>query len=107
MPELAEAAPRAYVAMHVRDASRLAIEDGDLVQIVARRGKLVVPAKLGENVPEGVVFVPFHYGELGVDTSANAVMPELVDPVSKQPVHKYAAVRIERVEGRDRWWSEQ
>lgn len=106
VPELVDAAPRAFVAVHARDAAKLAIEDGDLVRIVARRGELVVPAKVGENVPEGVVFVPFHYGDLGGNTSANAVMPQLVDPVSKQPEQKYAAVRLERVPGRDRWWGE-
>jgi ferredoxin-nitrate reductase len=104
--ELADAAPRVFVAMLDRDASRLGIEDGDLVRIVARRGQVVAPAKVGDNVPEGVVFVPFHYADLSADASADAVMPDLVDPVSKQPMQKYAAVRIERIEGRDRWWGE-
>jgi anaerobic selenocysteine-containing dehydrogenase len=106
VPELADAAPRPFVAMHAGDAAKLAIEDGDLVRIASRRGELVVPAKLGENVPQGVVFVPFHYGDLGGNASANAVASELHDPVSKQPEHKYAAVRIEPAGGRDRWWEE-
>jgi ferredoxin-nitrate reductase len=106
VPELAEAAPRVFVAMCAADAARLAIEDGDLVRVVARRGHVVGPAKLGDAVPPGVVFIPFHYGDLAEDAGANGVTPDLADPVSKQPLHKYAAVRVERVGGRDRWWGE-
>jgi ferredoxin-nitrate reductase len=106
VPELAEAAPRGFVAIFARDATKLGIEDGDMVRIVARRGQVIAPAKVGENVPEGVVFIPFHYGDLALDASADAIAPDLADPVSKQPVQKYSAVRIERVDGRDRWWRE-
>lgn len=57
-------------------------------------------------VPPGVVFVPFHYGELGAKHSPNNLMPNQRDPVSMQPVQKYAAVRVERIDadGEDKWW---
>jgi hypothetical protein len=54
------------------------------------------------------VFIPFHYGELGADHSPNNLMPKAWDPVSKQPLQKSAAVRIERLPGVEggAWWDE-
>jgi anaerobic selenocysteine-containing dehydrogenase len=106
-PALANAAPRIFIAINDRDATRLGIADGDAVRLVSRRGALQGPAKVGNVVAAGVVFVPFHYGELGAETAANDLMPMHSDPVSNQPTQKIAAVRIERAEGApDRWWSE-
>ncbi|MND04933.1 hypothetical protein D3C83_254450 [compost metagenome] len=45
-----------------------------------------------------MVFIPFHYGDLDLEESPNALMPAAWDPVSKQPLHKAAAVRIERAD---------
>jgi predicted molibdopterin-dependent oxidoreductase YjgC len=77
------------------------------VRVVSRRGSVTGPAKVGDVVAAGVVFVPFHYGELGADTAANNLMPMTNDPVSKQPIQKMACVRLERGDGpRDRWWDD-
>jgi len=96
-PDLHAAAPDAFVSMHERDAAELGIDDGDLVRVVSRRGSVVAPAKVGTVVAAGVVFIPFHYGTLGEERSPNALMPKSWDPVSKQPMQKLAAVRIERM----------
>jgi anaerobic selenocysteine-containing dehydrogenase len=80
------------------DANRFGVLDGDRVRIVSRRGTVIAPAKVGDIVPPGVVFVPFHYGDLGEEHAANNLMPQTWDPVSKQPVQKIAAVRIEPFE---------
>jgi anaerobic selenocysteine-containing dehydrogenase len=109
-PVLADAAPGPFVAINVRDAESLGIRDGDAVRVVSRRGEVVAPAKVGDVVAPGVVFVPFHWGELGARTAANDLMPKTWDPVSKQPVQKVAAVRVEPVRGAagdaagDAWW---
>jgi anaerobic selenocysteine-containing dehydrogenase len=78
------------------------------VRIVSRRGAVVAPAKVGNNIAAGVVFIPFHYGELGADHSPNNLMPKAWDPVSKQPVQKSAAVRIERLSSTEggAWWDD-
>jgi anaerobic selenocysteine-containing dehydrogenase len=105
-PELNAAAPGVFVSINERDAAKLGIADGDQVRIVSRRGFVVAPAKVGTVVAPGVVFIPFHYGELGANHAANNLMPKAWDPVSQQPIQKYAAVRIERVSGADEdvWW---
>ena len=105
-PELNAAAPGVFVSINERDAAELGIADGDQVRIVSRRGFVVAPAKVGTVVAPGVVFIPFHYGELAANHAANNLMPKAWDPVSQQPIQKYAAVRIERVSGADEdvWW---
>jgi ferredoxin-nitrate reductase len=105
-PQLDEAAPDVFVAVNQADAHRIGVLDGDRVRIVSRRGSVVAPAKIGTVVPPGVVFVPFHYGDLGEEHAANNLMPQTWDPVSKQPVQKLAAVRMELVETatRQSWW---
>ena len=105
-PQLNAAAPAVFVAVNETDAGRAGILDGDRVRIVSRRGSVVAPAKVGDRVPPGVVFVPFHYGDLGEEQAANALTPSLWDPVSKQPVQKVAAVRLEPIETTTTraWW---
>jgi hypothetical protein len=60
-------------------------------------------------VSSGVVFIPFHYGELGEDHAANNLMPKMWDPVSKQAIQKVAAVRLERLGTtlETRWWQDK
>jgi len=105
-PQLSQAAPDVFVAMNAADAARAGVVDGDRVRIVSRRGAVVAPAKVGDVVPPGVVFVPFHYGDLGEAHAANNLTPQTWDPVSKQPVQKIAAVQVERIEtsASGAWW---
>jgi ferredoxin-nitrate reductase len=94
---LHDAAPSMFVAVNVEDAARLAIADGDIVRVRSRRGSLTGPVRTGDVVPPGVVFIPFHYGDIGEDSAANALTSKLEDPASKQPVQKLVAVRLEAV----------
>jgi anaerobic selenocysteine-containing dehydrogenase len=105
-PQLHAAAPGVFVAINATDANRIGLLDGDRVRIVSRRGSIVAPAKVGDVVPPGVVFVPFHYGDLGEEHAANNLTPQVWDPVSQQPMQKLAAVRIERIETTTSraWW---
>jgi ferredoxin-nitrate reductase len=88
---LAQGAPSVYVQLARRDAEQLGVAEGDLVRVTSARGSVVAPAHIGDVVPEGVVFLPFHYGE----AAANELTMAAWDPVSKQPMQKLAAVRIE------------
>jgi predicted molibdopterin-dependent oxidoreductase YjgC len=92
------------VEISVSDAAELGIAEGDLVRVVSRRGELRVPARVGD-IRAGTVFAPFHYGYFdagrsdpdGRPTAANELTMTEWDPVSKQPLFKNAAVRIERL----------
>jgi len=108
-PALHDAGPSVFVSVSRHDAGRLGIDDGDTVRIVSRRGAIVAPAKVGDVVCAGVVFIPFHYGELGEEHAVNTLMPQTWDPVSKQPIQKIAAVRLEPIGTtvERQWWHEQ
>lgn len=111
--ELQAAAPDPWVELAPEDAERLGVVDGDLVAVESARGRLEAPARV-TGIREGVVFVPFHYGYWdepegsepnGRARAANELTITRWDPVSKQPIYKTAAVRVEKVgdgEGRER-----
>ena len=100
---LQAAAPEAWVELSAEDAQSLGISEGDLIRVTSRRGRLEVPARVGDIRP-GTVFAPFHYGYWDTGgspgdhpTAANELTITEWDPVSKQPVFKNAAVRVERI----------
>lgn len=108
--KLRETAPDAFAQMHADDAKRLGIADGDMVVVESRRGKVEVPAKIGDigqggrvhDILPGHVFVPFHFGywdEPGRARAANELTQTSWDPISKQPHYKYAAVKVSKDQG--------
>ena len=87
---LNELAPRNQVWVNPGDAEKLEIKEGQEVGLQSRRGAIRLEAKVTDKVGEGVVFVPFHFGE----SPANALTNPALDPVAKIPEFKVAAVRI-------------
>jgi hypothetical protein len=105
-PELKAAAPEPFIQIHDDDAQRLNIADGDLMEVVSRRGTVRAPARIGGVLP-GHLFMPFHFGYwdqpsgdgIGPDgrpTAANELTITAWDPISKQPTYKFAAVRASK-----------
>jgi anaerobic selenocysteine-containing dehydrogenase len=93
------AAPDVFVQISPADAERYSIREGDVVEVVSRRGRIRGPARVG-GILDGHVFVPFHYGtwdDAGGSRAANELTLTGWDPVSKQPYFKFAAARIARV----------
>jgi ferredoxin-nitrate reductase len=100
-PELDAAAPEVWVELSAHDADAVGVKEGDRVKVRSRRGEVEAPARIG-GIRDGVVFIPFHYGywDRGDSAEPTRAANELTvtswDPVSKQPLFKVAAVRIER-----------
>ncbi|MBN2240860.1 MAG: formate dehydrogenase subunit alpha [Dehalococcoidales bacterium] len=90
---LDEIRPEALVEIHPGDASEKGIEDGDLVEVESRRGKVTAKARITEKSPKGTVFVTFHYHEFPV----NQLTLDRLDPVAKIPSYKVASVRVNPV----------
>jgi ferredoxin-nitrate reductase len=97
---LRRAAPEPLLEVSAADAARFGLRDGAKARIVSRRGESVMRVKIAPGMKEGVVFAPFHWGAryapAGGGQANNATNP-VVDPVSKQPELKAAAVRVEPV----------
>ncbi|NIZ90215.1 molybdopterin-dependent oxidoreductase [Kineosporiaceae bacterium B12] len=90
--------PGPFVEVHPDDAARLAIGEGDRVEVASRRGRAVLPARVSDRVAPGSCFAPFHWSDLfGEDLAVNAVTNDAVDPVSFQPELKVCAVTLTRV----------
>ena len=92
---LNRAVPEPFVEIHPRDADELAIEDGDLVEVSSRRGRIKAPARLTETMRAGAIFVPYHFGDLaGPDQAVNSLTIRSFDESAHQPEFKACAVRV-------------
>jgi assimilatory nitrate reductase catalytic subunit len=91
VPELAEAEPASFVAMHPDLARGLGIAEGDPVRLTTRRGELVLPARITRDIRLDTVFVPFHWGGRA---SVNMLTKAALDPVSRIPEFKACAVHV-------------
>jgi ferredoxin-nitrate reductase len=100
VPRLNNAAPDVFVEISKADADDYGIENGDMLEISTRRGKVAAPAKVG-NIISGHIFLPFHYGywdDPDQKRAANELTITGYDPVSKQPYFKFAAASIRKLE---------
>ncbi|MDE2894397.1 MAG: nitrate reductase [Chloroflexota bacterium] len=87
-----------FLEINSSDAIGLGIGDRDRVRIVSRRGRFESTVRVSDAIRAGSVFAPFHWGSLWSDDGPpNASASDAVDPRSKQPELKFAAVRIEPV----------
>lgn len=87
--------PHSFVEMNPADARRLRIQENDLVEVTSRRGQVRVKAKVTEDIKEGILFVPMHWGKVLQNdlNRANNLTNNLVDPLSGEPDFKYCAVK--------------
>lgn len=88
---LDELHPEGKVEISPEDAAELGIEDGDLVEVTSRRGKVVAKALVTDKSPVGTVFMTFHFRE----AAANLLTVSALDPVAKIPEYKVCAVKVE------------
>ncbi len=96
VPQLNKKEPEPFVEIHPDDAEEFCVEDGDWVYLVGRRGKCYAKARVTEVIRRGLLFTPFHWGDLfHAETNVNYVTNPAFDQISKQPELKYCAVRIE------------
>ncbi len=75
------------------DAKKLGIEQGGRIKVESRRGGVEVKARITREVPEGLVWMDFHFRE----GNANWLTNPAFDPISKTAEYKACAVRIEKV----------
>jgi formate dehydrogenase major subunit len=88
--------PVAVAAMNPREIAARGLDAGAEITVETRHGALEAQLRADADVPEGMVFVPFCYGEAPANRLTNAAL----DPVGKIPEFKYAAARVARASPR-------
>ncbi|MBV5328502.1 MAG: molybdopterin-dependent oxidoreductase [Chlorobium sp.] len=97
IPELLRANPYSFIEINPKDAEKLGIKPGDMVEITSRRGVNTMPAKVYEGPIEGMVFAYWH--DQHPDRMINKTTIDAIDPGSKEPEFKICACKIKRVSG--------
>lgn len=95
IPKIQKMHPNPFLEIHPRDAQRLNIVEGDMLEVRSRRGMAKFPALVTKNITPGTVFAPMHWGALwGEDTEANNLTHPEACPDSLQPELKACAVQV-------------
>jgi len=86
------------LSMHESDMSRRDIVSGDLVKVSSRRGSLVLRAQVSEEMLPAQTFIPMHWGSQYMNgMGCNSLTIGAIDPISKQPELKHAAIKVEKL----------
>jgi assimilatory nitrate reductase catalytic subunit len=88
--------PEAEINVSESSLQKDGLSDRDLVRVTSRRGSVVMKIRASDDMRRGDAFVAMHWGgrfTAGVGT--NALTIAAIDPYSKQPELKHAAIRIE------------
>ena len=78
----------------LKDAARLGIEHGEYIHVSSRRGQVRVRANVTEEMPDGMVWMAFHFREGNANWLANPAF----DPITLTAEYKACAVNIAKIE---------
>jgi formate dehydrogenase major subunit len=80
--------------MHPRQIGRMGLRRGQRVTVETRRGAITLTLRADRDVTDGMLFIPFCFGE----APANVLTNPQLDPWGKIPEFKFAAARIRAAE---------
>ncbi|MFI5307280.1 MAG: formate dehydrogenase subunit alpha [Polyangiales bacterium] len=92
-PLLERETPRGVLFIHPDDARAMRIVEGTAVEVRSRRGAVQTRAVLSDDVPPGLVAMPYHFKE----APSNLLTNDVQDPITKMPELKACAVRVTRL----------
>jgi predicted molibdopterin-dependent oxidoreductase YjgC len=84
--------PELFVQVNPVTAQHYRLTPGSMAKVITKRGSALARARVTEQIPEGVVFLPFHFPE------TNYLTIDALDPTAKIPEYKVAACRVEPAE---------
>ena len=85
--------PEGFVEIHPKTARHLGVEDGQLVDVVSRRGRVRCRAMVSRQVRRNSIWMPFHFPE----AQTNLLTTDAGDAVTGTGEYKVCAARIEPV----------
>lgn len=88
----------AVVQMHPRDAARLAIADGQVINLSNAYGTMQMIAAISENVPEGVLWAP-RQSEDAHGMAQNSLMTSIPQAIGKGPRFNSTTVTVTAAAG--------
>ncbi len=92
--KLSGAKPVPRVQLHPELAARFGIADDSRVTVQSRRASVEFAVDIGTGIRPDTLFAPFHWGG---QAAANLLTQATLDPTSRMPEFKLAAVRIAAV----------
>ena len=90
-PKLVDEVPQGFVEVNPEDAIKAGVKAGDMVTLETRRGSIEAEAKVTDQVPAGLLFIPFHFP----NSCANVLTISALDPSAKCAETKVCAVKME------------
>jgi len=90
-PKLSDEVRHGFVEVNPEDATKAGVKDKDMVTLRTRRGSIEAEARVTDEVPPGLLFVPFHFP----NSCANVLTISVLDPSAKCAETKVCAVRME------------
>jgi len=89
-PKLSDEVRCGFVEVNPEDAAKTGIKDRTVITLETRRGSIEAEAKVTDEVPPGLLFVPFHFP----DSRANVLTIPALDPSAKCAETKACAARV-------------
>jgi formate dehydrogenase alpha subunit len=86
-------APEELAELNPQDAQKLGVENGGKIKVTSRRGELTTKVKVTNRVPEGMLFMTFHYKE----TPTNVLTNSSYDKVTKTYEYKVCGINISKI----------
>jgi formate dehydrogenase alpha subunit len=83
--------PECFVEISDGDAVKLGIDNGEMVNVCSRRGRIKAKLKVSGKAVDGTIFIPFHFAK----AAANMLTNGELDPTAKIPEFKVCAINIE------------
>jgi formate dehydrogenase major subunit len=85
--------PEAIAHFAPDDLARLGLAPGARVRVSTRRGAIELAASADQDIPFGMVFIPFCF----VEAAANLLTNPALDPFGKIPEFKFCAAKVEAI----------
>ncbi|PIL19287.1 hypothetical protein P775_15480 [Puniceibacterium antarcticum] len=94
-PRLSAHLAEPFLEIHPDDAARTGLGPASLVRVTSPVGTAILRTLITDRVRKGEVFAPMHWtSDTAPSAQIDAVVPDVVDPVSGQPESKAAVVAL-------------
>lgn len=88
-----------FVEINPKDAAQLKLADADIATLISPNGQMQARVVMTDRQREGAIFVPMHFTDRFAKSGrVDALVHDLVDPLSGQPASKSTAVTVRKYE---------